>query len=110
MVSPFSFAGKSIHLGKRERAEWRTKMVTKFRTVLSPENRLSLPQNVRHELGLDDTDDVIVIVEEGTLRILPAPWTLDQIQGAAKTDRIFSEDFDEEIEEAMEEALRDRYR
>jgi bifunctional DNA-binding transcriptional regulator/antitoxin component of YhaV-PrlF toxin-antitoxin module len=85
-------------------------MVTKFRTLLSPEDRLSLPQDVRHELGLDDTDDVIVIVEDGTLRILPAPWTLDQIQGSAKSDRIFSEDFDEEIEEAMDEALRDKYR
>ena len=84
-------------------------MVTRYRTALSSEDRLALPQDVRHELGLDDAEDVILIVEDGTLRILPAPWTLDQIQGAAKTDRIFSEDFDEEIEEAMDEALRDRY-
>ncbi len=85
-------------------------MVARFRTVLSPEDRLALPQDVRHALGLDDAEEVLVVIADGTLRILPGPWTLDQIQGTAKTDRIFSEDFDEEIEEAMEEALRDKYR
>jgi len=87
-----------------------TGMAARFWTVLSPEDRLASPEDVRHALSLDHAEDVVVMFVDGALRLLPGPWTLDQIHGAAKTDRIFSEDVDEEIEETMEEALRDTYR
>lgn len=88
-------------------------MVTTTRSFLAtftPDGDLHIPAEAKALLELEGVKEVAIIADETGIHLVPLKKTLDEIRGSAKSDRVFSEDFDVEIEEAMDEALRDKYR
>lgn len=42
------------------------------RTVLRSKGQITLPQQVRREMGIDEGDDLLVTVEDGRIVLIPA--------------------------------------
>jgi bifunctional DNA-binding transcriptional regulator/antitoxin component of YhaV-PrlF toxin-antitoxin module len=80
-----------------------------FETEISQDGEIRLPDEIRHDLGIENARKVIVLVDDGLLRIIPLRMSLEEVRGSAPALSNLSEDFDEEIETAIELAIREKY-
>ena len=71
---------------------------------------LSIPAELVEELGIDRSKRVLVLNEDGRIRVIPGLMTLEEIRGSVPALPNSSEDLDDEIEEAIADALRDKYK
>ena len=71
---------------------------------------LSNPAELVEELGIDRSKRVLVLNEDGRIRVIPGLMTLEEIRGSVPALPNSSEDLDDEIEEAIADALRDKYK
>jgi hypothetical protein len=78
--------------------------------TFTPDGDLHIPEEAMALLELDGVKEVAIISDATGIHLIPLKKTLHEIRASAKSDRVFSEDFDIEIEEAMDEALREKYR
>ena len=77
---------------------------------VNDDGTLSIPSELMQELGVDRSERVLVLIEDGRLRVIPGLMTLQKIQGSIPALPNSSDDLDDEIEEAISDALRDKYR
>lgn len=77
---------------------------------VNEDGSISLPAELVNELGIDRSRQVLVLNEDGRIRMIPGLMTLEEIQGSVPALKNSSEDLDDEIEEAIADALRDKYR
>jgi bifunctional DNA-binding transcriptional regulator/antitoxin component of YhaV-PrlF toxin-antitoxin module len=77
---------------------------------VNDDGTLSIPSELMQELGVDRSERVLVLIEDGRLRVIPGLMTLQEIQGSIPALPNSSDDLDDEIEEAISDALRDKYR
>ena len=48
-----------------------------FETEISQDGEIRLPDEIRHDLGIENARKVIVLVDDGLLRIIPLRMSLD---------------------------------
>jgi bifunctional DNA-binding transcriptional regulator/antitoxin component of YhaV-PrlF toxin-antitoxin module len=77
---------------------------------VNEDGTISIPSELVEELDVDRSKRVLVLNEDGRIRLIPGLMTLEEIRGSAPALPNLSEDLDDEIEEAISDALRDKYR
>ena len=77
---------------------------------VNEDGTISIPSELVEELGVDRSKRVLVLNEDGRIRLIPGLMTLEEIRGSVPALPNLSEDLDDEIEEAISDALRDKYR
>ena len=64
-----------------------------FLSAVSPKGQITIPAEIRRELGIMPKDKVTLRMEEGALRVVPARFTLEDAYGSV-TPRDHPEDFE----------------
>lgn len=77
---------------------------------VNEDGTISIPSEIVQEIGADRSRQVLVLLEDGRIRVIPGLMTLEEIRGSAPALPNLSDDLDDEIEEAIADALQDRYR
>jgi bifunctional DNA-binding transcriptional regulator/antitoxin component of YhaV-PrlF toxin-antitoxin module len=81
-----------------------------YNVAVAADGTIKLPQDVREELGGDSLDQVIFLVRNGAVYMVPNPMTFEGAAESIPPLRGTSLDLDDEIEAAMEEELWKKYR
>jgi antitoxin PrlF len=75
-----------------------------FVSTISSKGQVTIPADVRRELGVEAADKVaFVLTDEGKVELRPARFTLDSILGSLEALPNETADLDQEIMEAVEE-------
>lgn len=69
---------------------------------ISPKGQVTLPVEVRRQLGLKPKDKVVFELLDGAVRVAPARFTLESVFGSVGP-ATQTEDFERHIREAKEE-------
>ena len=81
-----------------------------FNVPIAPDGTIKLPQGVREELGGEALSQVIFLVRNGAVYLVPNPMTFDEAAESIPPLPNASLDLDDEIEAAMEEEPWKKYR
>ena len=81
-----------------------------FNVPIAPDGTIKLPQGVREELGGESLSQVIFLVRNGAVFLVPNPMTFEETAESIPPMPNTSLDLDDEIESAMEDALWKKYR
>lgn len=78
---------------------------------LTTKGQVTVPVEVRRELGLDPGTKVVFVIDGGVVRLQPARFTLETVLGTIEPlPGTTTEDFEAQIQEAMEESAECRVR
>jgi len=80
------------------------------RTVITRKGQVTVPVEIRRELGLKQGDKVAFILDEGEVRFVPSGSVVERTAGALKTHRpvLTAEELRESAERAMAEEAVER--
>ncbi|MFM9106512.1 MAG: AbrB/MazE/SpoVT family DNA-binding domain-containing protein [Chloroflexota bacterium] len=84
-----------------------------YDVTISSQGQVTVPVAIRRLLGLHKGDKVRFIAEDGGVRVVAAPWTLESVIGsvvppceAAAIDDIIDEAMDDDVGPRVPEPLR----
>lgn len=84
--------------------------VKTIETEVGDEGQVTIPDEVRRLLGLEDGGTIRFVVEgDATVHLTRPEWTFASVRGSVPGVAGMSDDLDEEIEDAMGEAMAERY-
>jgi hypothetical protein len=81
-----------------------------YNVPIAADGTIKLPQGVRAELGGDSLNQVIFLVRNGAVYLVPNPMTFEDAAESIQPLQETSPDLNDEIEAAMEEELWKKYR
>ncbi|HEV2127094.1 MAG TPA: AbrB/MazE/SpoVT family DNA-binding domain-containing protein [Thermomicrobiales bacterium] len=82
-----------------------------FISTISSKGQVTIPADVRRQLGVRSADKVaFVVTDAGTVEVRPARFTLESVLGSLDALPDESVDLDREIEEAVEEGVAQKMR
>lgn len=82
-----------------------------FVSTVSSKGQVTLPADVRRQLGVGSADKVaFVVTDTGTVEVRPARFILESVLGSLEALPNESVDLDREIEEAVEEGVAQKMR
>lgn len=70
--------------------------------TMTEQGQITIPDEVRHLLGLKPHDKVAFEIEDGEVRLVPAGMRLEDVFGSVPA-RVSEADFDDEIRRAKDE-------
>jgi AbrB family looped-hinge helix DNA binding protein len=74
-----------------------------FTATITSKGQITIPREVRRELGVSANDQLVFVVQNGEVRLHPVEYTLESVRSSLPPLPGISDDFEREIEEAMEE-------
>lgn len=86
--------------------------MTERRTVITRKGQVTIPVEIRRELGLKQGDNVVFTLDEGEVRFVPSGSVVERTAGALKTDGpvLTADELRESAERAMAEEAVERMR
>lgn len=94
-----------------DRDDLRRRTMREIISSITSKGQVTIPREVREELGVGTRDKIAFVIDDGEVRIKPVQFTLESVIGSVPAlDRPVSDDFETEIEEAFEEEMERKMR
>lgn len=85
-------------------------MIEMFNVPVSSDGTMQLPEDLRAKMGGDPVRELVFLVRDGAIHVLPLRKTASEVAGSLPPLPFNpSDDYDDEIESALSETLRKRY-